>query len=227
METNNPTTVTTTTATAGAPHTQQTPPHRHGDTTPHGHQPRYEREHAELEHEEEVLAGYLAEFDSVDAILAAAEQVRDAGYRRWDTHSPFPIHGMDDAMGIRPTILPWLVAMGGVAGLIGGLALQVFTNAIDYKLFISGKPLVSLPAFVPVIFECTILVAAFTAVFAMLVLNKLPMLYNPLFKSERFRRVTNDRFFVVIDATDPLFDEKQTLTLLESLNPMAIERFED
>ena len=207
--------------------TQQTGPRHHGDVTPDGHQPRYEREHAELEHEQEVLAGYLAEFDTVDAILAAAEKVRDAGYRRWDTHTPFPVHGMDDAMGIRPTILPWLVAMGGVAGLIAGLALQVFTNAIDYKMFISGKPLVSLPAFIPVIFETTIAGAAFTAVFGMLVLNKLPMLYNPLFKSERFRRVTNDRFFVVIDATDPSFDEVETEKLLQSLNPIAIERFTD
>jgi hypothetical protein len=207
--------------------TQQTGPRHHGDVTPDGHHPRYEREHAELEHEEEVLAGYLAEFDTVDAILAAAEKVRDAGYRRWDTHTPFPVHGMDDAMGIRPTILPWLVAMGGVAGLLGGLALQVYTNSIDYQMFISGKPLVSLPAFIPVIFETTIAGAAFTAVFGMLVLNKLPMLYNPLFKSERFRRVTNDRFFVVIDATDPNFDEVETEKLLQSLNPIAIERFTD
>jgi hypothetical protein len=134
---------------------------------------------------------------------------------------------MDDAMGIRPTILPWLVALGGVAGMIGGLALQVYTNAIDYHLFVSGKPLVSLPAFIPVIFESTIAGAALTAVFGMLVLNKLPMLYNPLFKSERFRRVTNDRFFVVIDATDPHFDEVETEKLLQSLNPIAIERFTD
>src|SRR5687768_16756620 len=209
------------------PVTQQTPPRRHGDVTPAGHHPRYERDAAEMELEQEFLAGYLAEFDSVDTILAAAEKVRDAGYRRWDTHTPFPVHGMDDAMGIRPTILPWLVAMGGIAGLLGGVALQVYTNSIDYGFFVSGKPLVSLPAFIPVIFECTIAGAAFTAVFGMLVLNKLPMLYNPLFKSERFRRVTNDRFFVVIDATDPNFDEVESEKLLRSLNPIAIERFMD
>jgi hypothetical protein len=180
-----------------------------------------------METEQEVLAGYLAEFDSVEGILAAAEKVRDAGYRRWDTHTPFPVHGMDDAMGIRPTILPWLVLIGGVSGLLAGLVLQWFTMAWDYPMFISGKPLFSLPAFIPVIFETTIAGAAFTAVFGMLVLNKLPMHYNPLFKSERFRRVTSDRFFVVIDATDPAFDEKETLSLLQSLNPVAIEKFED
>ena len=208
-------------------HTQQTPPRHHGDVTPGGHHPRYETTLAEMEHEEEVLAGFLAEFDTVDGVLAAAEKVRDAGYRRWDVHTPFPIHGMDDAMGIRPTILPWLVAMGGVAGLIAGIGLQIYANAIEYPFFVSGKPLVSLPAFIPVVFECTIAGAAFTAVFGMLVLNKLPMLYNPLFKSERFRRVTNDRFFVAIDATDPNFDEAGTERLLRSLNPIHVERFTD
>src|SRR5688572_31639947 len=99
-------------------------------------------------------------------------------------------------------------------GLLGGLALQIYTNSIDYHMFISGKPLASLPAFIPVMFETTIAGAAFTAVFGMLILNKLPMLYNPLFKSERFRRVTNDRFFVVIDATDAHFDEVETEKLL-------------
>ena len=195
---------------------------------PHAeHRPRFESPHAEFEAEAPVLAGYLAEFDDVDAVLTAAEQVRDAGFRRWDVHSPFPIHGIDEAMNIRPSILPWLVLGGGLAGLVGGLLLQWYTMAHDYKYFISGKPLFSLPAFVPVIFECTILVASFTAVFGMLLLNKLPLLYNPLFKSERFRRATNDRFFVVIDATDPKFDEAKTEQFLRSLNPVAVERFED
>ncbi|HEX8520767.1 MAG TPA: DUF3341 domain-containing protein [Tepidisphaeraceae bacterium] len=179
------------------------------------------------EREESVLAGYMAEFADVDSILSAAEKVRDAGYRLWDTHSPFPIHGMDDAMNIRPTILPWLVLGGGLTGLTGGLVMQWWMNAKDYAYYVSGKPLFSLPAFIPVIFECTILLAAMTAVFGMLMLNKLPMLYNPVFKSERFRRVTNDRFFLVIDAEDPRFDERETEELMRSLNPISIERLED
>jgi hypothetical protein len=191
------------------------------------HHPRYETTHAEFEAETPVLAGYLAEFEDVDSVMASAEKVRDAGFRRWDVHSPFPIHGIDEAMNIRPTILPWLVLAGGLAGLVGGLLLQWYTMAHDYKFFISGKPLFSLPAFIPVIFECTIAGAAFTAVFGMLLLNKLPTLYNPLFKSERFRRATSDRFFIVIDATDPKFDEAGTEQFLKSLNPTAIERFED
>jgi hypothetical protein len=173
------------------------------------------------------LAGFLAEFPDVDSVMAAAHKVRDAGFTRWDVHSPFPIHGIDAAMGIRPTILPWLVMGGGVFGLLGGIIMQIWMNAIDYPYFVSGKPLVSGPAFVPVTFECTILGAALTAVFGMLILNKLPMLYNPLFKSERFRRVTSDRFFIVIDATDARFDEAATEQFLQSLNPTAVERFED
>ena len=193
-----------------------------------GHQPRYATgDHAELEHEEPVLAGYLAEFTDVDSILTAAEKVRDKGFRLWDVHSPFPIHGMDDAMGIHPTILPWLVLGAGLFGLGGATLMQWWMMAVDYKFFVSGKPLFSLPAFIPIMFECTILCAAFTAGLGMLLLNKLPMLYNPLFKSQRFRRVTSDRFFVVIDAMDPKFDEVETEQFLASLNPAAVERFED
>ena len=196
------------------------------DTLEH-HKPRYESTQAELESDQEILAGYLAEFDNVDAVIAAAEKVRDSGFRLWDVHSPFPIHGIDDAMGIRPTILPWLVLGGGLAGLIAGLVLQVWTMGIDYPYLISGKPLISMPAFIPVIFETTIAGAAFTAVFGMLLLNKLPLHYNPLLKSDRFRRVTNDRFFIVIDATDPAFDEVKTREFLAALNPIAVESYED
>ena len=196
------------------------------DTLEH-HKPRYESTQAELESDQEILAGYLAEFDNVDAVIAAAEKVRDSGFRLWDVHSPFPIHGIDDAMGIRPTILPWLVLGGGLAGLTAGLVLQVWTMGIDYPYLISGKPLISMPAFIPVIFETTIAGAAFTAVFGMLLLNKLPLHYNPLLKSDRFRRVTNDRFFIVIDATDPAFDEVKTREFLNTLNPIAVESYED
>jgi hypothetical protein len=209
--------VTTTTRTAGDPPT----------TDELGHHPRWATAHAELEVEQPVLAGYLAEFEDVESILNAAEKVRDAGFRLWDVHTPFPIHGMDEAMGIRPTILPWLVLAGGLFGLGGALLMEWWMNAHDYPYLVSGKPLFSLPAFIPVIFECTILVASFTAALGMLALNKLPTLYNPLFKSERFRRATNDRFFIAVDATDPKFDEAQTEQFLRSLGPVAIERYED
>lgn len=173
------------------------------------------------------LVAILAEFTSVDSVITAARRLRIAGFTRWDTHSPFPLHGIDRAMGIRPTILPWLVLGGGLFGLFGALWLTWYTNAHDYPFLISGKPVWSLPANIPILFECTILCSALTAVFGMLGLNRLPLLYNPLFKSERFRRVTNDRFFIVIDATDPKFDVKQTPHILRTLGAVAVEKVED
>jgi len=173
------------------------------------------------------VAGMLAEFHDVDSVFTAAEKVREAGYTVWDVHSPFPIHGIDDAIGIKPTILPWMVLGMGVFGMVGGLVMQCWMNGIDYQYLISGKPFFSIPAFIPVTFECTILCAAYTAVFGMFLLNKLPCLYNPLFKVERFRRATQDRFFIVIDAKDPKFDEDKTETFLNTLKPAAIETYDD
>jgi hypothetical protein len=173
------------------------------------------------------LAGLLAEFEDVDSILHASRHLRDAGYARWDVHSPFPVHGLDAAMGIRPTILPWLVLGAGLTGLVTGLALQWFTNLFDYPYLISGKPLVSLPAWIPVTFELTILFAALTAVFGMLILNRLPHLYNPLFRSRRFRRVTNDRFFIVVDASDPKFNREQLEAKLKEFGATAFEWIEE
>lgn len=174
-----------------------------------------------------LLVGLLAEYETVDDVVTAAEAVRRDGYQRWDVHSPFPIHGIDHAIGIRPTVLPWIVLGGGLFGLTGGLLLQWYCNAYDYPFLISGKPLWSLPANIPVIFELTVLCSALTAVFGMLGLNRLPMLYNPLFKHDRFRRVTDDRFFVFIDATDPRFDETRATSLLKEMGAVAVERVED
>lgn len=175
-----------------------------------------------------VLAGVVAEFATVDELVNAARKCRDAGFSRWDCHSPFPIHGMDEAMAIKPTILPWIVLTAGVSGgPIGGLVMQWWMNAVNYPFIISGKPFWSLPANIPVIFECTVLCSAFTAVFGMFMLNGLPALYNPLFKLERFRRATDDRFFVVIDASDPKFDEVGTPQFLQSLHPVAVEQVVD
>ena len=173
------------------------------------------------------LIGLLAEYETVDEILRAARAVRRAGFTRWDVHSPFPIHGIDYAMGIKPTILPWLVLGAGTTGLITAILLQWYTNAFDYKFMISGKPMWSVPANVPVMFELTVLFSALTAVFGMLGLNGLPRLYNPLFKHERFRRATSDRFFVVVDASDPKFDEAGTTRLLTDAGARAVERVED
>ncbi len=186
------------------------------------------------------LVGLCAEFDDVTTLTEAASKVRDAGYKYWDVHSPFPIHGIDTAMGIRPTILPWLVLCGGLTGCTFGVTMTAWINAfaqkmpfIDwvnlqgYQFLISGKPLWSLPANVPVIFECTVLFSALTTVFGMILLNGLPMLYNPLFKLNKFRRATNDRFFIVIDAGDPKFDQTKTAELLSSNGAVSVETVED
>lgn len=190
----------------------------------------------ETEDESPVLAGVMAEYEDVDSVYAAAIRVRDAGYRRWDVHAPFPIHGIEKAMNLKPTILPWICLGGGLTGLLAGLFLTVWTMSTSfdwagglqgYPYYISGKPLFSLPVFIPVIFETTILFAAFSAGIGMILLNALPMLYNPLFKSERFRRVTDDRFFIVIDATDKKFDPVATEGLLRETRPLVIERVID
>ncbi|MGA3066507.1 MAG: DUF3341 domain-containing protein [Tepidisphaeraceae bacterium] len=173
------------------------------------------------------LAGLIGEFESVDGVIGAARKVRAAGYKIWDVHSPFPIHGIDAVIGVRPTILPWIVLIIGLSGCGGGLALQWFCNAYDYPFMISGKPFFSLPANIPIIFESTVLCSALTAVFGMFGLNRLPLHYNPLFKSRRFKRVTDDRFFIFIDASDGKFDEKGTAEFLTSAGATAVERIED
>lgn len=183
------------------------------------------------------LTGLLLELSSPGALLTAAEKVRDAGYTRWDTHSPYPVHGIDEAMGIRRTRLPWIVLALGVLGCVTGLALVWWTNATDptrfgfvpthfqgYDFIVSGKPIFSLPANIPVIFELTVLLAALGAVFGMLAMNNLPWFHHTLFSVPRFRRVTNDRFFVTIDAGDPRFDPAKTEQFLASLGGVAVER---
>jgi len=185
-----------------------------------------------MEFEQSVIAGVFAEFDNVDDVWAAGEKVRDAGFTRWDIHAPFPIHGIDEVLGMKPTILPWICLGGGLAGLAGGMFLCLWTMATSwdpagglqgYEYLISGKPLLSIPQYIPVVFETTILLAAFSAGLGMLGLNALPLLYNPLFKHERFRRATDDRFFVVIDSTDSKFDENETPRLLQETKPITIE----
>jgi len=175
---------------------------------------------------ENELYGYLAEFGVVEELIAGAKKVRDAGYTRWDAHTPFPVHGLDDAMGIEPSRLPFFVFGAGALGAAAGLALQWWTNAFDYKLIISGKPFFSIPANIPVTFEITVLASALAAFFGMLVFNDLPMWYHALFRSERFRRATSDRFFLSIEARDPLFDRQETRALLESLPGATVEEVE-
>jgi hypothetical protein len=173
------------------------------------------------------LYGLIVEFERVDDLLAGARAVRDAGYTRWDAHTPFVIHGLDAAMGVKKTILPYIVFAGGLTGTIAGILLQWWTNAVNYPFLISGKPLFSLPANIPIAFETTILFAALSALVGMLALNGLPRLYHPLFRSRSFKRASDDRFFISIEAEDPRFDPEKTRELLEAISGRAVEEVED
>jgi hypothetical protein len=168
--------------------------------------------------QQEKLLGYLAEFSDPHQLLHACEQVRDAKYRRWDAHTPFPVHGLNDAMGLRGTVLPWLVLGGGLTGLLAALVMQWWMNAVDYPFLISGKPYFSLPAFIPVVFELTVLLSAISTFFGMLMLAGLPQFYHPVFHSERFKRASDDHFFISIEARDRRFDAVETKRLLEGLD---------
>ncbi len=170
---------------------------------------------------------YLAEYATPQQLIEACKAVRDAGYKNWDAYSPFPVHGIDPAMGIRPTILPWLVLGAGLTGMMLGLLMEIGLNGFDYPWIVSGKPLWSVPAFVPVAFETTILLSALTAFGGCLVLNMLPNLYNPLFKKKRFAKATDDKFFISIESDDKLFDEQKTKSLLERTHPTALETVDD
>lgn len=172
------------------------------------------------------LEGLLAGFDSVDAILHASQKVRDAGYTNWDAHTPFPVHGLNEAMGAKPTLLQWVVLLSGSTGLLTAVALQWWMNAYDYPYIVSGKPFFSIPANVPIWFELTVLFSGFACFFGMLAFNKLPQFFHPVFRSSAFERATDDRFFISIMASDPKFDRQKTAALLKSLDPSSLEELE-
>jgi len=171
--------------------------------------------------------GLLTEFDTADRLFTAAEKCRDEGFRHWDVHTPFPVHGMDEAMGIRGTQLPFIVLAGGITGLVLAVLMQWWMNAVDYPFIISGKPLFGLPANVPVIFELTVLFSAFATFFGMWGLNGMPRLHHPLFSSRRFRRASQDRFFIVIEARDPRFQLEETRDFMNSLGGLVVEEVVD
>ncbi len=169
------------------------------------------------------LYGVLAEYDTPGELVEAAKKVRDAGYTEFDCYSPFPVHGIDEAMGIKRTILPLLIFGGGFTGLVGGVALQWYCNAYSWGWNISGKPTWSIPANIPIAFECTILFAVLTAFFGVWILNKLPQVWHPNFRSDRFMRVTDDAFLIGIEAADKRFDATATTKLLVDAGATAVE----
>jgi hypothetical protein len=170
------------------------------------------------------LHGLLAEFKTVPALHHACEQVRDAGYTRWDAHTPFPVHGLDQAMGLRRSRLPWLVLAAGLAFATGGFLLQTWVHSKAYPLIISGKPYFTWPAYVPITFELGVLGGALAAVFGMLALNGLSRHHHPLFSSERFEGASDDRFFISVEAVDPRFEVAATTQLLERAGAAGVEQ---
>lgn len=173
------------------------------------------------------VVGVLAEFETVERLLAAARVVREAGFKKWDAHTPYPVHGLDKAMGLKPTILPWLVFGAGITGLVVAIGLQWFTNAFNYPLNISGKPLFSLQANIPVAFELTVLLSGVTAFAGVLALSLLPQYYHPVLTNRRFRRATSDRFFISIEADGDGFDAGKVAELLRGVDASAVETLED
>ena len=169
------------------------------------------------------LYGYLAEYDTPGELVEAARKVRDAGYQDFDCYSPFPVHGIDPAMGIKRTILPLIIFAGGFTGAVSGLLLQWYCNAHAWTWNISGKPTWSIPANIPIAYELTILLSVFCSFFGMWALNKLPQVWHPLFRLDRFLRVTDDGFFLAIESRDRRFDAVKTKELLKDAGAIALE----
>jgi hypothetical protein len=170
--------------------------------------------------------GLMAEFGDPNELLAAARKAHEAGYRRMDAYSPFPIEGLSAAVGFHHTKLPLIVFIGGTIGALTGFGLQYWTSVIDYPLNVGGKPYYSWPAWIPVTFELTVLLAALSAVLGMLALNGLPQPYHPVFNVARFALATRDRFFLCIEAADPMFDSDKTSQFLNSLSPKTVAEVE-
>ena len=164
----------------------------------------------------------MAEYETPTALVEAATKARLTGYRKMDAYSPIPIEELDEALGLRRTRLPLLVLLGGIAAGIGGFSLETWASAVAYPMNVGGRPLVSWPQFIPVTFETTVLGAALTAFFGMWALNKLPQPYHPVFNVAAFARASTDRFFLVIETTDPRFDRTATWSFLESTRPVGV-----
>jgi len=166
--------------------------------------------------------GVLAEFDSPAALLEAAERVRESGYTRTDAFTPFPVHGLDEAIGFKENKVAKIILGGGITGLLGGFGLQYYCQVISYPINIGGRPYYSWVAWIPPMFETTILIAALSAVVGMLALNGLPKPYHPVFNAPRFAFASQDRFFLVIEAEDPKFELEKTRAFLADLKPRDV-----
>ena len=173
------------------------------------------------------LYGIIAEFNAPEEIIDAANKAREAGYKKMDAYTPFPVHHLDDALGFQQTRLGWVVLFAGIVGALGGFFLQWYANVVFYPLNIGGKPLNSWPNFVVITFECAVLFSAFAAGLFMIIRNGLPRLHHPIFGAHNFAAATRDKFFLCIEARDAKFDTEQTRQFLEQLNPNHVSDVKD
>ena len=172
------------------------------------------------------LYGVIAEFETPGDLVHAARKVYEQGFRRINGYSPYPIEELSEAIGFTHTRLPLIVFIGGVIGGLAGFGMQYYMEVIDYPLNVGGKPFNSWPAFIPITFECIVLAAAFSAVLGMLILNKLPQPYHPVFNVPNFAMATRDRFFLAVEANDPKFEHDKVTALLRSLNAVEVSDVE-
>ncbi|NOU29900.1 MAG: DUF3341 domain-containing protein [Polyangiaceae bacterium] len=170
---------------------------------------------------------YLAQYETPGACLHAAEKLRDAGYKNFDAHTPFPVHGMDAAMGMGDSKLGWIVLPAGITGCALAFTMMYWMNAVDYPIVIGGKPPGAIPSMIPIMFELTVLLSCLTTVFGMFGLNKIPRHHHPIFNSDRFAAATDDKFFISVEVEDPKFHLERTKKVLEGTHPTFIELVED
>jgi hypothetical protein len=171
--------------------------------------------------------GLIAEFSTPGAVMDAARKIRDAGFRKWDVHTPFPVHGLDQAMGLNNSKVGWFTFFGGVIGYTSGMLMIWYMNSFDYGLIVGGKPLFSPMYSFPVSYELTILLGSFATLFGMFYLNRLPRLHHHLLKHGRFTSATHDKFFIVIETGDPKFSPTETRKLLEAAGSRHIEEVQE
>lgn len=172
------------------------------------------------------LYGIMAEFDDIPAIVDAAIKCRDKGFQNWDVYAPVPIHGIDEAMGIKPSKVSFTMGTGALTGFTIAFMMQWWMGAVDYQIITAGKPFFAWEQALPIGFELTVLLSAFGALGGMIILNQLPKWFHPLLAKERFLRVSDDRLVIAIEARDPLFDEVETKQYLESLGGKHVDMVE-
>ncbi|RMF08348.1 MAG: DUF3341 domain-containing protein [Candidatus Neomarinimicrobiota bacterium] len=173
------------------------------------------------------VVGVLGQFRDPTALVHGAEAVRDAGYKQWDTHSPFPIHGMDQAMGMKRSGLGYFIGLCAFLGAATGFGLQSWAHAIAYPAIIAGKPLFAWQAYIVITFALLVLFGAIGSVIGMLLFNRLPRFHHPVFYSDRFESCSDDGFFISIEADDPQFDQENTVRLLKEAGALAVDILEE